>query len=790
MRKDQSEVVVHGFLRGVDGVYDDVAALVLEFYHSWLQIGDEIDARDGAGKWFSAIIMAQKLKGQPLIDAHSDGMNWLKSDIPDELEAVYVHYTEWDTKWDEWIVVDPSRSGTICRCPGPCQTSKDGPFTHRMALRNAQREIKRNKNVVDESVCGSLIIAGGVGLVNVDEMSLVNSVVQCMAYCPPLRQYFESGEWWRDFNTWNPLGTIVFEMAKLLRAIWSAEYQGIQVVVPRSFQGLLDKCTSKFGGWKQRDAMVFLEFILNNLHDELTSAQKRPTMDAIESKLRAAAEKSEDHSKAELNWYLMRNQQTHDVVIRGQSKIRELFHAQQRVRWACPDCRKGTLATKFGTYTHLSLPLVDDSQLSLVVDVFHLGITRENKESPNKPTRHVFHVNKFDMVRELRALIAQKYKTKTNLVRLYENEDMHVTRELDENLWRKMVEIHDSRHELAVACYILKDWSATEIKHSEISLALCKLSHYAPVTKKVFGLPFVFSFLKIDSTRKVHQTVYRQLHAWIGTTGNVLAAPPDSDDDARWDALLASNALPYRLCYSYRSSDYNKDPTQTRHIVVHNILCSDEAPWPNLFRYSVEWGDGAIHDDGAILRVEWSDSAFVALQSVMSKVVVDGEYSKWREQGKGAGDCLNLYDCLNAYVSKQLIDENDHSHCSECSTRHITKQIDLWSLPELLIIHLKRFGSDGVKKSSALVDCPIRGLDLTAHLINGGDQSKSSAFVYDLFAVSCHSDGSFGEGCHTSYALNTQTKQWLYFNGSAVQFAKQRDIISQATHILFYRKRN
>merc|ERR1719250_281066 len=101
------------------------------------------------------------------------------------------------TKWDEWIAVDPSRSGTICRCPGPCQTSKDGPFTHRLALRNSQRRIKKKKKPIEYSLLGRPRIAGGVTLVNInDEMSLVNSVIQCMAHCPPLRHFFDSGEWW------------------------------------------------------------------------------------------------------------------------------------------------------------------------------------------------------------------------------------------------------------------------------------------------------------------------------------------------------------------------------------------------------------------------------------------------------------------------------------------------------------------------------------------------------------------------------------------------------------------
>ena len=49
----------------------------------------------------------------------------------------------------------------------------------------------------------------------------------------------------------------------------------------------------------------------------------------------------------------------------------------------------------------------------------------------------------------------------------------------------------------------------------------------------------------------------------------------------------------------------------------------------------------------------WSDEAYVyaALQSVMNKVVVDADYSKWKEtKAQSKRDSMKLYDCLDAIV--------------------------------------------------------------------------------------------------------------------------------------------
>jgi len=459
----------------------------------------------------------------------------------------------------------------------------------------------------------------------------------------------------------------------------------------------------------------------------------------------------------------------------------DLFQAQQKSHVVCPDCGKNSIT--FDTYMYLSVPIVGHNKLSLVVDIFHLGVDYEDKEAPNKPTRHVFHVNKYDKVKELQTRIAQKYKAKRHLVLLYENDRMRVARELDENMVLGMVPQRE-----ATACYILKDWNAVvtpaEIKKKKITLALAKLSHYAKGAKKMFGMPLLISFLNIHSSREVHQTVYRRLFAWVGTTADVLCAPPDADDDEKWDAMLASEALPYRLCFSVSASRYS-------HSRTYKGLSSEDIALPSALRERKEIS----------LRIEWSDAAMSALQSMMNKVVVDGAYSEWRAQNKakeerGQRSALTLYDCLNAYVSTETLSENDLWYCSECKKHQMaTKKLDLWSFPEILIIHLKRFQVLGHgrfgrgEKISTFVDCPIRGLDLTPYLINDGAETRSEQTmpIYDLYAVSCHS-GSCGGGHYTAYALNAETDRWFYFNDSSVRPAKQSDIVSQSTYVLFYKK--
>lgn len=78
---------------------------------------------------------------------------------------------------------------------------------------------------------------------------------------------------------------------------------------------------------------------------------------------------------------------------------------------------------------------------------------------------------------------------------------------------------------------------------------------------------------------------------------------------------------------------------------------------------------------------------------------------------------------------------NNTRYCSSCKKhQQASKKLDLWKVPEILVVHLKRFASnDGVRreKKEDMIEFPIRGLDLTKYAIGMKEQSC----IYDLFGV-------------------------------------------------------
>jgi ubiquitin C-terminal hydrolase len=112
-------------------------------------------------------------------------------------------------------------------------------------------------------------------------------------------------------------------------------------------------------------------------------------------------------------------------------------------------------------------------------------------------------------------------------------------------------------------------------------------------------------------------------------------------------------------------------------------------------------------------------------------------------------DVLTLDDCFNLFTKKEELSDSDLWYCPKCKKhQHATKQMDLWSLPPVLIIHLKRFSYSRIyrDKIDTLVEFPIRNLDLNSYIQNV-NKSTTEDYKYNLIAVSNHFGGLGGGHC-------------------------------------------
>jgi len=148
---------------------------------------------------------------------------------------------------------------------------------------------------------------------------------------------------------------------------------------------------------------------------------------------------------------------------------------------------------------------------------------------------------------------------------------------------------------------------------------------------------------------------------------------------------------------------------------------------------------------------------------------------------------IKLSECLKLYTSQEKLGADDAWYCPNCQKhQQATKKFDLWSLPEVLVIHLKRFSYNRYwrDKIDTLIEFPVKNLDMTPYVIN----SAHGQAVYDLISVSNHY-GGMGGGHYTAYAINKNDGNWYYFDDSSVTQTNEEAVNTKAAYVLFYQRR-
>ncbi|XP_062855298.1 ubiquitin carboxyl-terminal hydrolase 11 [Trichomycterus rosablanca] len=149
---------------------------------------------------------------------------------------------------------------------------------------------------------------------------------------------------------------------------------------------------------------------------------------------------------------------------------------------------------------------------------------------------------------------------------------------------------------------------------------------------------------------------------------------------------------------------------------------------------------------------------------------------------------VQLQECIELFTNVETLEEENPWYCPTCKKHQLaTKKLDLWSLPEVLIIHLKRFSYTKYnrEKLDIIVEFPLRNLDFSGCLLRKTEPPSR----YDLIAVSNHY-GGLRDGHYTSFAQNKDNGQWYYLDDSKVTYAKEEQIVTNAAYLLFYQRQD
>ena len=147
-----------------------------------------------------------------------------------------------------------------------------------------------------------------------------------------------------------------------------------------------------------------------------------------------------------------------------------------------------------------------------------------------------------------------------------------------------------------------------------------------------------------------------------------------------------------------------------------------------------------------------------------------------------------LDDCISGFLRAEQLDESEEWYCSRCQAhKRALKKIDLWKLPRVLIIHLKRFCFTPTMhmKLRTEIEMPPAGMLSLKPFVIGPDDGSTEQ--YRLYAVSNHI-GGVSSGHYTAHCLNSPTGNWYLFNDQFTRRVPYTDVNGSAAYILFFER--
>jgi ubiquitin C-terminal hydrolase len=152
---------------------------------------------------------------------------------------------------------------------------------------------------------------------------------------------------------------------------------------------------------------------------------------------------------------------------------------------------------------------------------------------------------------------------------------------------------------------------------------------------------------------------------------------------------------------------------------------------------------------------------------------------------------ISLMDCFDLNCESEFM-EGDNAWFNETlgKKQNVYKQLVYWSLPEIMVIDIKRFEynpeTDSFVKNQSNIRIPIENVNFSKYV----EGYNKDSYIYDLYGIcNHHGDETFG---HYTSTIKTADSKWYNFNDSKIKeiSIKGSEIIGNTPYCLFYRKKN
>ncbi|KAH8299874.1 hypothetical protein KR044_007113, partial [Drosophila immigrans] len=651
---------------------------------------------------------------------------------------------------------------------------------------------------------------GVMGLKNHGNTCFMNAVLQCLSHTDILAEYFVLDQYKADLKRRNKInsrkfgtkGELTEQLANVLKALWTCRNESDHST---SFKAVVDRYGTQFRSSTQHDAQEFLFWLLDKVHEDLNTASKRRYKSIKNSYGRSdeiiAAETLANHIRC------------------NNSFVQAVFQAQFRSSLTCPRCQKQS--NTFDPFHCISVQLPQLTQLTIFVTVVYM------KQQPRQ-VKMGLRVPGGSPIVALREQLQDTGIPASRMVLVdlnaegftrvfYDTQPVETLSSVENIYCIEVPEVSPTPKasiEAALADAAEKPAApAAAAAHSTDLLLLVANVHRKPAGEgdasavcTRFGAPFSMKAPRDCSYQDLQKRMLREMSALL---------KPE----------VFSYATPLTDMFKIRLQDPSADPDTYLEQVEHPLLTEmiDMA----LSVLSSEAGPTHIK-----LLLEWSapETHFVNVESDADAIVEHESVARLSASKPKDTAALTLEQCLEHYTKAETLSAEDAWRCPHCQQYlPVVKTLGLWSLPDILVVHFKRFRQHQSKgpqaaKLTTMVKFPLTAFDMSPHLAKGvresngslghgieqhsnkksrsGDSRSSTLNSraepkdtrYDLYAVCYHQGDTLETGHYTAACKNPYDRQWYKFDDQRVSKVPEddieQDIINNEAYMLFYQRRS
>ncbi|XP_058022121.1 ubiquitin carboxyl-terminal hydrolase 4 [Ahaetulla prasina] len=618
---------------------------------------------------------------------------------------------------------------------------------------------------------------GLCGLSNLGNTCFMNSALQCLSNTPPLTDYFLEDKYEAEINQDNPLGMrgeIAEAYAELIKQMWSGRNSH---VAPRMFKTQVGRFAPQFSGYQQQDSQELLAFLLDGLHEDLNRVKKKPYLELKDANGRP------DSVVAKEAWENHR--------LRNDSIIVDIFHGLFKSTLVCPKCSK--ISVTFDPFCYLTLPLPLKKDRSMEVFLVFA-------DPQCKPMQFRIVVPMMGGISDLCDALSKisGIPAENMVVTEVYNHRFQKIFQMDEGLTHIMPKDNIFVYEVC--------------KPSEDSAECVTLSVYFREKKArqssatpgtvLYGQPLLIAVPKQKLTVEyLYNVILERIGRYvkINLKEEYSDVCLDSDTCNGFTNISEGDVEEMEHQDSEENKQKKPDADASQSEERGEQVEGKQPQKKQLFSFSFvnSYGTSEVNcitTEGKILKLSSYATVAIDWDSDTRKLLFDEHEAQAFEkhnsmfQSQKKKTSVALRECIELFTTMETLGEHDPWYCPNCKKhQQATKKFDLWSLPRILVVHLKRFSYNRYwrDKLDTVVDFPIRDLNMSEFVCD----PAASPYVYDLIAVSNHY-GGLGVGHYTAYAKNKINGKWYYFDDSNVSLASEEQIVTKAAYVLFYQRRD